>query len=220
MKRYWPVLMIAAVALITVGSGMLLYRAKQLPTAAKVSTGSRLADGGAIQIRGSPNAPVTLEEFADFQCHACGVLTGAMDQVRRENEQQVRIIFRHFPLAGHTHAKQAAVAAEAAARQGRFWEMHDLLYREQEAWSRAMDVKGLMESYARTLGLDIEQLKKDMESDEVKSRVTNDQQEGRRLGVTSTPTVFINNRALPARALNAPGLRNAIAAELNVQRAR
>jgi protein-disulfide isomerase len=95
--------------------------------------------------------------------------------------------------------------------------MHDLLYDEQEVWSRSADVRALFERYARTLGLDLEQFKKDMGSDEAKARVLNDEEQGHRLGVTSTPTVFTNDRRLPPSALNAPGLRKAVAAELGGQ---
>jgi protein-disulfide isomerase len=222
MKRCFPVLIIAAVALISVVGGMMLYRARRLPVSptARNATGSYVGADDAIHARGPSNASVTLEEFADFQCHACGVLAGAMEQVRREYQQQVRIIFRHFPLEGHAHAHEAAAAAEAAAVQGRFWDMHDLLFREQERWSKAADVRVVFEDYAKTLGLNVDAFKSDMESEEAKARITIDQEQGRRSGVTSTPTVFINKRALPARALNAPGLRNAVAAETNAQPAR
>jgi protein-disulfide isomerase len=222
MRRHLPLLIVAAVALFTVAGGMMLYRAKRPPLfgATKNGSGSRVDAGGPIHVRGPSNAPVALEEFADFQCRACGTLAGAINEVERDYRQRVRVIFRHFPLAGHKHAYEAAVAAEAAALQGRFWDMHDLLYREQEIWSKAVDVRALFENYARTLGLNIARFKKDMEREETKARILLDQQQGRAAGVTSTPTVLINNRLLPPTALNAPGLRKAIAAELRVQPSR
>jgi len=122
-----------------------------------------------------------------------------------------------IPFGSHQHAQEAAFASEAAGLQGRFWEMHDLLYREQAAWSTAADARLLFNAYAGMLGLKIDRFKKDMESDEVKRRVTSDQQQGAALGVTVTPTIFINNRALPPASLNAAGLRAAIAAAIKAK---
>ena len=92
--------------------------------------------------------------------------------------------------------------------------MHDVLYREQSTWSKIPDAQTMFKSYAGMLGLNVERFEKDLDSDKTKARVMSDQQEGAKLGVTTTPTIFINNRALPASALNPNGLRAAIDAAL------
>jgi len=127
----------------------------------------------------------------------------------------LRVVFRNFPLAVHEHAREAAMAAEAAGFQGKFWEMHDTLYREHSSWSKAPDVRGLLESSAGTLGLNMDQFKKDMDSDRAKERVDSDHTLGDSLGVKVTPTLFINNRPVEPEQKNPDGLRAAINAALN-----
>jgi len=164
----------------------------------------------ATHVRGNPKAPITLEEFGDFECPPCANLAPVIRQIERDYGQELRVIFHHFPLMTHAHARQAAFAAEAAGLQDRFWEMHDLLYREQEVWSKAVDIHPLFNAYAGMLGLNIDRFKKDMESDQVKLRVNSDEKRGNEIGVTITPTVFINNRAVAPSSLNDAGLRSAI----------
>jgi NhaA family Na+:H+ antiporter len=216
MRRYLPFVIVATVAVVTVGSATLLYRAKQRPvlTITKDQTESQKNGTDSVHARGRADAPVTLEEFGDFQCPPCGKLADPINQLERDYDQRLRVIFRHFPLIMHQHARAAALAAEAAAQQGRFWEMHDVLYREQSTWSKVPDPQTLFKAYAGMLRLNVSRFEKDMESDNVKARVMSDQQHGTKLGVTTTPTIFVNNRALPASSLNPDGLRAAIEAAL------
>lgn len=208
MKRYLPFLIVVSVALITAGAGLMLYRAHTLPA----PTGAKDSGASAMHVRGNPKAQVTLEEFGDFECPPCALMSGTIHQLEKDYGAKLRVIFRQFPLAMHPHAREAAIASEAAHLQGKFWEMHDLLYKEQAAWSKAADVPGLFNSYAGTLGLDVERFKKDMQSPEIAARVTADQEQGKSRGVTSTPTIFINNTALPPTSTNPPGVRAAIEA--------
>ena len=94
--------------------------------------------------------------------------------------------------------------------QGRFWQMHDLLYREQSVWSKAADVQSLFSSYAGILGLNVERFKKDMESEKVRARVDSDQKHGASIGVQNTPTIFLNNKALAPTALSPADVRAAV----------
>lgn len=210
MKRYLPFLIVVAVALITVGTGLALYRSHQLPTptAAKDSVDSGL------HIRGDGKALVTLEEFGDFECPPCAKMSEALHQLEKDYHGKLRIIFRHFPLAMHPHAREAAIAAEAAHAQGKFWEMHDLLYEKQAQWSKAADVPSLFHGFAGQLGLDVERFKKDLANPELAARVTADAELGKSRSVTSTPTIFVNNTALPPTSTNPPGVRAAIEAAL------
>jgi protein-disulfide isomerase len=216
MKRYLPFAIVVVVALVTLVSATLLYRAKR-PAVLTMPAG-KTGLGAAVHVRGSADAAVTLDEFGDFECPPCGKLSGVISQLEHDYQPQLRVVFHHFPLIVHAHARDAAYAAEAAGLQGRFWEMHDLLYREQPVWSKASDVRTLFNAYAGILRLDVERFKKDMTSDRVKARVDADQGEGTKLGVSGTPTMFLNRRTLDPKSLNPDGLRAAIdAAVKNVK---
>jgi protein-disulfide isomerase len=211
MRRYLPFIIVAAVGFLTVASGTILYRSKRssvVPINKDRPLGAE--SGETAHILGSPNAPVTLEEFGDFQCPPCGVLSDPINQLEHDYRPRLRVTFRHFPLAIHAHAQEAAIAAEAASMQGRFWQMHDLLYREQPNWSKATDVTTLFNSYAGLLGLNIDQFKRDMKNDKTKDRVTSDQRKAAALGIQTTPTIFLNNRALLPSELNPTSLRAAV----------
>lgn len=216
MKRRLPFIIVTLVAFFTIGAGALLYRAKRFPVLTMPTNRIvPVAGDGVIHIRGNPKAPVTIEEFGDFECASCSHFADALKQVEQDFGDRLCVIFRNFPLVIHQHAREAAWAAEAAGLQGRFWEMHDLLYHEQAVWSKAADVRELFGIYAERLGLDIERFKKDMESEQIKAHLVFDEKLGAGLGVESTPTVFVNNQAVPVTSLNPSGLRAAIDGALN-----
>ena len=218
MKRYLPFVIVGSVALLTLAIGAMLYRAK-LPTPLEIpKNSSALEKTGAesMHVRGEANAPVTLEEFGDFECPPCASLAGAYGQIEEGYSAQLRVIFRHFPLPGHPHAQEAAQVAEAAGRQGRFWEMHDLLYKEQAVWSKAADARALFDSYSALVGLNFERFKADMDSPELKERIAADKKRGVDLGVHSTPTIFVNDRQVTP-PVNVATIRAAIDAALNAK---
>ncbi len=212
MKRYLPFLIVVLIALLTLISGIVLYRAERPPvlSISKEQVAPATNSAESIHVRGNPDAPVTMEEFGDFQCPPCGKLAGTIAQLEHDYHPRLRVIFRNFPLATHAHAREAAVAAEAAGLQGRFWEMHDLLYREQPVWSKAENVRALFTAYAGMLGLNVERFEKDMAGDKAQARVKSDQKRGATLGVQNTPTIFLNDRAIPPTAANPDGLREAV----------
>ena len=216
MKRYLPFIIVATVALIAVGSGAMLYRTKRaqlLPVSENRSVSGK-SGTESIHIRGNPDAPVTLEEFGDFQCPPCGSFAGFTEELLKEYDSRLRVVFRNFPLGPHEHAREAALAAEAAGLQGRFWEMHDVLYREQTAWSKAPNARELFESYAGTIGLNLDQFRKDMDGEKARERVDSDQALGDSLGIKLTPTLFINNHPVDPKDKNPEGVRAAINAAL------
>ena len=217
MKRYLPFVIVIGVALTTLGSGTLLYRAKRQQIKNIPESESVLAktNTDSAHIRGNPDAPVTLEEFGDFQCPPCGKFSEFVEELLKEYNPRLRLVFRNFPLSGHEHAREAALAAEAAGLQGKFWEMHDTLYREQETWTKAPNVRELFESYAGTIGLNVDQFKKDMDGDKARERVDSDRALADFLGVKATPTLFINNRPVDPKDKNPEGVRAAINAALN-----
>ena len=194
----------------------MLYRAKrtELLSIPENKSPSGKSATESMHIRGNPNAPVTLEEFGDFQCPPCGTFAGFAEELLKQYDSRLRIVFRDFPLIVHEHAREAALAAEAAGLQGRFWEMHDVLYREQAAWSKAPNARELFESYAGTIGLNLDQFRKDMDGEKARERVDSDQALGDSLGVKVTPTLFINNHPVEPKDKTPNGVRAAIDAAL------
>jgi predicted DsbA family dithiol-disulfide isomerase len=138
--------------------------------------------------RGPKDAPVTLLKYGDYECPYCGEAHPVLKELQERVGEQVRFVFRHFPLdSTHPRARRAAQAAEAAASQGRFWEMHDLLYERQDALSE----EDLM-SYAAELGLDLRRFEEDLTNDHHAWRIEEDRLGGTRAGVGGTPTLFVN----------------------------
>ena len=146
-------------------------------------------------IRGDPATPVGIVVYADFQCPACATENQLMDRLWSRMEDRAHLIFRHYPLtASNPHAWTAALYAEAAGRQGHFWEMHDFLFVNQPVWSFLPEVESEFESYAENLELDLERLRSDVENEEVIAKVRGDQRGGNSAGVRSTPVMFINGQ--------------------------
>lgn len=144
-------------------------------------------------IRGDANTPVTITVYADFQCPACATENELMSRSWPSINDKAHLVFRHYPITDtHPHAWTASLFAEAAARQGRFWEMHDYMFFNQALWATLPNPAEEFEGYALELDLDMDQLRADMESDSVIQKVRNDQRGGTQSGVRSTPTVFIN----------------------------
>ena len=147
---------------------------------------------------GNPAAPVTLEEFGDFQCPPCGLLHPVLNMMEHEFGPKLRVIFREYPLVpAHAHALSAARAAEAAGLQGKFWQMHDLLFENQKAWADAFDARPIFEGYATKIGLDLDKYRRDLTSEVVERRIFLDGKRAHALGVKGTPTVFLNGREVP-----------------------
>ena len=198
MRRYAPFIIVGLVAALAIGGGTIFYRAKLAANPPlKISKEDDSKETG--HVLGPPGAVVTLEEYGDFQCPPCGKLSEPINQLQKKHN--LRVIFREFPLPMHAHAREAACAAEAAGLQGRFWQMHDLLFREQQVWTNSTDARGLFNAYAGMLQIDLDRFKRDMDSPEVLLKVDTDQQRGAQIGVRTTPTIFLNNQAVPPEQL-------------------
>jgi protein-disulfide isomerase len=282
MRRYLPFVIIGAVFLIALGSGLVLFQWKQppsaptaplvpvvpaptdtttpnpqdTPTAPTTPSAPAVPDASAApstpttpkaaparrdlqspHIRGGANARVTIEEFGDFQCIPCAELFPTLVQVEKDYGERLRVVFSHRPLTQHEHATLAARAAEAAGLQGRFWEMHDLLFQNSARWTRGIDtvgpdaspsrrlqsnilameieVRDVLATYAERLQLDVERFKTDMDSDDVKARVESDRTRGEKLGIDRTPTLYLNGHLLPAARRTVDDFHAVIDAELN-----
>ncbi len=153
------------------------------PTAPRLVTPVSARD----HIQGPATAAVTLLEYGDYECPFCGQAYPIVKEVQRQLGDALRFVFRNFPLSEmHPHAEHAAEVAEAAAAQGRFWEMHDYLYEHQ----RALDDAHLLE-YAAHLGLDVPRFEREMAEHRYAKRVREDFLSGVRSGVNGTPTFYI-----------------------------
>ncbi len=166
-------------------------------------------------VKGNASARITVEEFSDFQCPACSGLEPGLKRVMADYDDRVRFVFRNYPLQMHKYAFIAARAAEAAGLQGKFWEMHDMLYENQKEWSDSMEPRVQFDSYATRLGLDVQRFKADMDRQELAERIKADMMRGNALGVKGTPTVYLNGRELvPGRLVTEDDLRREIEAAL------
>ena len=144
--------------------------------------------GADDHVAGPDDAPVTLVEYGDYECPYCGMASPIVKRAQQDLGNRIRFIFRNFPLAeSHPHARLAAQAAEAAGAQGKFWEMHDMLFEHQDALE-ADDLAG----YAKSLGLDVPQFARDLETGTYAKRVRDDFRNGVRSGVNGTPPFFVN----------------------------
>jgi protein-disulfide isomerase len=145
-------------------------------------------------VKGPEGAPVTIVEFADFECPFCAKMYGKLSEAYAKNPGQVRVVYKFCPLPMHEHAEIAARAGIAAYTQGKFWEMHDRMYSNQKRLTLA-DLEG----YARDLGLDMAKFREDLESPQTSARLERDKKLADAVGVSATPTLFINGREFDLR---------------------
>lgn len=234
MRRFLPVLIILAVAIVTAATAAWFYHEKMRPDAAKPPPA--LASGPAttpsstippdiaapadpvpaadsLHARGAADAPVTLEVYGDFQCPPCARITAIIADLEKSYGPKLRVVFHEFPLAMHAHALEAAMAAEAAGVQGHFWEMHDALYKYQGVWSKASNPGRFFAAYAETMGLNPEQFQADLQSAQIKSEIVTQGDAGVARGVRNTPTLFINGEEVKG-IFNPVRMRSAIDAAL------
>ena len=141
--------------------------------------------------KGPANAKVTIVEFSDFQCPFCSRVNPTMEQIAKQYPNDVRMFFRHNPLPFHQDAPLAAEAAVAAEAQGKFWQMHDKLFANQQQLDRPA-----LEKYAQEVGLNMAKFKADTDAQKFKSAIESETKEGQAVGVNGTPAVFINGRKI------------------------
>jgi protein-disulfide isomerase len=136
-------------------------------------------------------------EYSDFQCPACRAVAPAVAELVENFGEQFVLEYRHFPLRQiHPNAQMAAQAAEAAAMQGKFWEMHDLMFEKQTEWSQSFNPERFFRGYAEDLGMNVDRFRFDLESDEVKNRVNADADEAAALGIPGTPGFVYNGEVI------------------------
>ncbi len=143
-------------------------------------------------VMGNPDAAVTLVEYSDFQCPACASFQPVVAEILSQYGEELQFEYKHFPLPMHQHALQAAVASEAAAQQGKFYEFHVLLFGNQKDWSAAATPNTFFIQYAEQLGLDLDLFKKHLNSSVLRDKVKDDFKAGKELGITGTPSFYLN----------------------------
>ncbi len=145
--------------------------------------------------KGNPDASVVVVKYSDFQCPACRFYASMDDRLSEELADDVLFIYRHFPLRNFQFSRLASRYTEAAGRQDAFWGMHDLIFINQQRWSRS-EAEPIFRHFAESLELDMEQLDRDLEDPAIEERIDAHYSEGQRLGVRAVPTIFINGEAI------------------------
>lgn len=187
-KRFWGYLAAAAVLL----GGLFFVVSDRKASAPSGQEGTLTS-----HTYGEGTSGVRLTEYGDFECPACGRYFPAVKEVKEKYKDQITFQFRHFPLYQiHLNAIAGARAAEAAGMQDKFFEMHDLLYENQQIWTTSQNPQKEFESYARQLNLDVDKFVTDFKSKYVNDRIQADLKEGNRLKVNSTPTFFIDGKKI------------------------
>jgi len=183
------------VVVVLVGIGWLVRRAAQQSPG---GSGNAVVSSEVIDsdnVKGPENAAITVVEYGDYQCPACGAFHPIIEQLFEESDGQMRLVFRHFPLKRiHPNAEMVSRAVQAAGVQGKYWEMHDLVFERQAEWSPIPrnSARNKMLDYGEELGLDRDQLDDDIDSDAVKDKVDADVDNGEAIGVNSTPSFYVN----------------------------
>lgn len=148
-------------------------------------------------IKGSSDAKVTIVEYSDFQCPACKSYEPIINEVIDSYQDKIKFVYRHFPLKSiHPNAESAAIAAESAKIQDKFWEMKEILFDKQSEWVNENDPKDLFIKYAEEIDLDKEKFEQDLENKTVISKVNSDYNSGIAIGLNSTPTFIVNGKII------------------------
>lgn len=185
---------IIIIAVIIAGLAGILYLNKDDKTSNNQTSKS---SQGSTNYYGKADSPVTLTEFVDFQCEACYGYYPYVKQVKEQYKDKVRFQVRYFPISsGHQFAMQAARSAEAAARQGKFWEMHDKIFEGQKQWEQTKDPQSYFDEYAKSIGLNMEKFKTDRISSEVSDVINKDLKDVQDIGGSGTPTFTLNGKKI------------------------
>lgn len=193
VKRFWIILGIVILGLI-----VLFVVTKPKESAESTFNGDAKQVQKDDHVRNQPDKKVTLIEYGDFQCPSCGAYYPVVKQLEQKYNDHVSFVFRHYPLISiHPNAFAAARAAEAAANQNKFFEMHDKLFETQQVWGQVQsNQQALFESYAKELGLNMTKFKADYTSEAVANRINRDVSSAKQFSITGTPTFIVNGKKI------------------------
>jgi protein-disulfide isomerase len=181
--------LVGLLTIIIIVGGAFLFSRSSEPTPVDVE---RLVRSHSPQ-EGSAAAPLTLVEFADFQCPSCAATNPVLKQLKVDYGEELNFVFRHFPLETiHPQARLASLVAAAAGEQNKFWDMHDLLYERQAAWANNSAALEIFTGYAEELDLDVDRFKQAIDNEKFAADIEQDQADGQSLRIPGTPTFFIN----------------------------
>tara|TARA_B100000745_G_scaffold295539_1_gene239762 strand:+ start:266 stop:1006 length:741 start_codon:yes stop_codon:yes gene_type:complete len=193
-KKYLAVSFTALMAIVAIAGLWKLSQQAVTPS---------LTDSEILQVqeddykKGNTDAGVVLVEYLDFECEACGAYYPLVKRLSEEYKDDVLLVSRYFPLPNHRNGMTSALAVEAAGKQGKYWEMHDILFEQQKNWGEQSSPNpAIFERYAEQLDLNMEQFKQDVDSQAVKDRVVKDRNLANQLGVNATPTFFLNGEKI------------------------
>jgi protein-disulfide isomerase len=193
VNRFWIILTVVIVALV----GLFIATKPKTDSSAEFKGDAKqiLADD---HVRNARDKKVVLIEYADFQCPTCEAFYPLLKELETSYRDHVSFVFRHFPIrTAHNNAQAAALAAEAAGKQGKFFEMHDRLFETQQTWRQAASSQQpLFESYAEELGLDMTKFKQDYAAPETATRINRDVSSGSQFNVAGTPTFVLNGKKI------------------------
>jgi len=190
---------IVIVVAVAMAAGIAVYWSRQSSASGESAANAAplAVNAGGGHIRGKAEAPLTLVEFGDYECPSCGYYYPMVEEVLRRYPDKVKLEFHHYPLIQmHQHALAAAMAAESASEQGKFWEMHDKLYQHQSQWARDPNPEAQFLAFAAEIGLDANKFMRGMKSPDNERRILEDIQRGSNAKVEGTPTFFINGVSL------------------------
>jgi len=194
MSKMKPIIVIVIAIALAASAAAYLSRGSS-DTAKTPQTGALPPGGGRVQ--GPENAPVTLVEFADYQCPMCAHWSPMIAELLRKYPDKVRFEFHYYPLIQiHRYAMAAALAAEAAGEQGRYWEMHDLLFENQDRWAASNNAETEFLTYAVRLGMNTNQFMQAMRSPDVQARILQDVTRAVNAKLPGTPTIFMNGQLI------------------------
>jgi len=193
---------VGLLVLVSIG-GVFTFQglSKDEPSAGSVREAVVRADSHHLST--AEDGKVTLVEFLDFECEACGAAYPLVEQLREKYEGRVTFVARYFPVPSHRNAENAAHAVEAAARQGEFEEMYQRMFETQREWGEARETKlDVFVGFAEDLGLDMDQFMRDFNDPRTIERITADKDAALQLGVQGTPTLFINEQLVQLESLD------------------
>ena len=199
-KKAKPIVFI--VLAVALAAGIAIYLGRQSTTSSAssdpaIATNTLPANPGGGHIRGKSSATVTLVEFGDYQCPSCGFYYPIVEELLKRYPDKVKLEFHHYPLIQmHQNALMAAKAAEAAGDQGKYFEMHDMLYQHQKDWSNLVSPEAQFLAYAGDIGLNVNQFMQSLKSLDVERRILEDIKRGSDAKVMGTPSFYINGRAI------------------------
>jgi len=194
-KFIWVIAILAIIGTVFV----LMKLASMAPKSDNNTNNSKIAPAilDSDNVKGNKNAKITIIEYSDFQCPACNAYFPILKQINDEFSKDILFVYRHFPLKQiHKNAESAARASEAAKEQGKFWEMHDMIFVNQSVWAEDKNAKDIFIKYAKNLELDANKFKADIDSQKIKDKVNSDYQGGFQARVNSTPSFFLNGNKI------------------------